>query len=181
MKPRRRELLESLFHELFQTETSASAHPMREARRLGDVPPAHALRCVAEHATRKKAELPELAHAAGLPDSTVGRSLGAMFSRARQLAADYLVDAERSYRGTLLGMRHGVDLVKLLREVADREGIDVVVEWCDDWLSSRIPLIECVAERLAWFADQPARALRHGGRPRTARELAPAGTRDAAR
>ena len=168
---RRRELLESLFHELFQTETSATQHPVREARRLGAVPPAHALTCVAEHAARMKAELSELARACELPDSRAGRGIGSMFSRVRHLVLDRFVDAERSYRGTLLGLRHGVDLVRLVREVADREGLDPLVEWCDDWLCARIPLVEAVAEQLAWFADRPAHALHHGARSRTARAL----------
>src|SRR5690242_9013689 len=120
---RRRELLERLFHELFQSEASASRHPRREAQRLGATPPAHALIAVARHASRALAELPDLARASGLPVSDLGRRLGVLFSRARQLVFDRLVDSEKSYRGTLLGMRHGLDLVHLLREVADREGL----------------------------------------------------------
>ena len=40
----------------------------------------------------------------------------------RHFVVDRFVDVEQSYRGTLLGMRHGLDLVRLLREVADDEG-----------------------------------------------------------
>jgi hypothetical protein len=164
MSAKRHELLESLFHELFQTERSASEHPRREARRLGASPPARALGAVAEHASRALASLPALAAECELPVGRAGSRLGAVFSRLRQLVLDRFVDAERSYRGTLLGIRHGVDLVHLVREVADREGIDALVQWCDDWLIERCPLVEHVAGELAWFAEEPKIALLHAGR-----------------
>src|SRR5690349_19091209 len=160
---RSRDLLERLFHELFQTETSAARHPRREARRLGATPPAHALLCVAHHAQRVLSELPALARETGLPDSKAGRRIGRWLSRFRAMLLDRLIDTEKSYRGTLLGLRHGLDLVHLLREVADREGLDVLVEWCDDWSIARAPLVEQVATELAWFADEPGRALEHPG------------------
>lgn len=163
MSAKRHELLESLFHELFQTETSATKHPAREARRFGTSPPGRALRAVAEHANRALASLPAVAAESGLPVSGTGSRIGALLSRLRQLVADRLVDTERSYRGTLLGLRHGVDLVHLVREVADREGIDALVQWCDDWLIERTPLVECVAGELAWFAEEPSVALLHAG------------------
>lgn len=164
MTPNRgHDLLERLFHELFQTETSAARHARREARRLGATPPADALLSVARHAQRMLAELPMLARVTGLPNSSTGRRLGRWLSRFRALLLDRLIDSEKSYRGTLLGLRHGLDLVHLLREVADREGLDILVEWCDDWSIARTPLVEAVAVEMAWFADEPARALRHAG------------------
>ena len=57
---RRRAWLNLLVHELFQTEQSAVEHPRIEADRLGDVPPALALREVSVHAARALAELPSL-------------------------------------------------------------------------------------------------------------------------
>jgi hypothetical protein len=163
MSVKRHELLESLFHELFQTEHSAAKHPMREAGRLGAVPPARTLRAVGEHAQRALASLPPVAKECALPVSGRGSTLGRLFSRLRQLVLDRVIDSERSYRGTLLGLRHGVDLVRLVREVADREGLDALVQWCDDWLIERAPLVEHVAGELAWFAEEPTVALLHPG------------------
>ena len=61
--------------ELFQTERSAYRHPIREAKRLGDVPPAIALRAVAAHANEVLDELPKLARARGLAVAGVEREL----------------------------------------------------------------------------------------------------------
>jgi hypothetical protein len=160
---RQHDLLVRLFHELFQTETSASRQPRAEARRLGDTPPAHALAAVARHADQVRKQLPSLARATGLPVSGRGRRIGTALSLFRRALLDRLVDAEKSYRATLLGMRHGLDLVRLLREVADREGLDLLVEWCDDWCIARTPMVEAVACELVWFADEPESALEHAG------------------
>jgi hypothetical protein len=156
---RSRQLLQNLFHELFQTEQSAALHPQREARRLGTVPPADALRQVAEHARRVLDELPELAERRKLPVSRIGQLVGLMFSNARHWFADRLIEPERSYRGTLLGMRHGVDLVTLIRDSALVEGDAELAEWCTRWLVEREPLIEAVAAQLQWFAETPEAAL----------------------
>ena len=150
--------LANLVRELFQTEESAKHHPMLEAERLGEVPPAMALRAVAAHARRTLAELPPLVRRHDLPVSNGGRRLGAAFSTIRDRLADLLLTAERSYRGTLLGMRHGVDLVILIQNVARMEGDASLANWCDHWLERRRPLVEAAAQELAWFAANPARA-----------------------
>jgi hypothetical protein len=160
---RRHDLLERLFHELFQTETSAARHPRVQARKLGDTPPAHALEAVARHAEQVRRQLPVLARAAGLSTSLTGRLIGSVFHWLRHALFDRVVDAERSYRATLLGLRHGLDLVRLLREVADREGLDLLVEWCDDWAIARTPMVEAAACELYWFAEEPESALEHAG------------------
>src|ERR1051325_7476742 len=69
------EWIASLTRELFQTEKSAKTHPVVEADRLGDVPPAQALRAVAAHAERAFADLPTLAHIHDLPDSDGGTAV----------------------------------------------------------------------------------------------------------
>lgn len=154
-----RKLLSNLFHELFQTEQSAVSHPQREADRLGDVPPAQALRVVSAHAERVLKELPELAEQRNLPTSRFGQTVGQMFSNMRQWFADHLIDEERSYRGTLLGLRHGVDLVLLIRHAARVEGDPGLEGWCTTWLTERVPLVDEVAAQLAWFASTPKVAL----------------------
>ncbi len=119
---RGRAFLTSLVRELFQTERSAMIHPRIEAERLGDVPPAHAMRAVSTHAEAALAEIRPLLRERGLPISAGGSTVGEAFSALRDHLADYLLSTERSYRGTLLGMRHGVDLVELLQYVATVEG-----------------------------------------------------------
>lgn len=154
------DLLVTLMRELFQTERSASLHPVREAERLGDVPPAHAFRRVADHAAGILERLPDLARLHGLPVSTAGKRVGEMFSSVRDLLADRLIDPERSYRGTILGMRHGIDLVRLMRATAKAGGDEDLAIWCGIWLDERIPLVETCAEQLTWFATHPAAARR---------------------
>ncbi|MFT3924156.1 MAG: hypothetical protein QM778_16595 [Myxococcales bacterium] len=63
-----------------------------------------------------------------------------------------------SFRGTLLGARHGVDLVRLIQRSAEASGDDVLAEFCRVWLGRRVPLVERVADDLAWFARHPGRA-----------------------
>ncbi|WP_437577437.1 hypothetical protein [Sorangium sp. So ce887] len=158
--PRGRTFLANLVRELFQTERSAKAHPLVEAERLGDVPPAHALRAISAHADAVLSELPSLFGERGLPVSVGGSAVGQAFSVLRDHIADQLLSAERSYRGTLLGMRHGVDLVELIQYVAAAEGDTLLAAWCGRWLSTRRPLVEAAASELAWFAARPARATR---------------------
>lgn len=162
------ELLVSLFRELFQTEQSAKLHPMREADRLGDVPPAAALRAIVEHATRALDELPGLAERNDLPVSAAGMTLGVFLSNCRQFAVDQLVEAERSYRGTLIGVRHGVDLVELIGKVAKAQENRELSEWCATWLEARKPLVEQMVQALQWFAENPDKAT---SRPLTLKVL----------
>jgi hypothetical protein len=82
-----------------------------------------------------------------------------MFSNLRQWFADHLIDEERSYRGTLLGMRHGVDLVLLIRHAARVQGDPGLEGWCTTWLTERVPLVDEVAAQLGWFAATPKIAL----------------------
>jgi len=150
--------LANLVRELFQTEESAKHHPLAEAERLGEVPPAEALRAVAVHARRTLAELPPLVRGHDLPVSDGGRTVGAAFSAIRERVADLMLTAERSYRGTLLGMHHGIDLVILIQSLARMEGDVELASWCEQWLERRRPLVEAAVQELAWFAANPARA-----------------------
>ncbi|WP_437734217.1 hypothetical protein [Sorangium sp. So ce1335] len=158
--PKGRAFLANLVRELFQTEHSARTHPLVEAERLGDVPPAHAMRAVSAHAEAVLAELPALLGDRGLPVSAGGSAVGEVFSALRDRIADHLLSAEKSYRGTLLGMRHGIDLVELIQYVAAAEGETILAAWCARWLAARRPLVEAAAGELAWFAARPARATR---------------------
>jgi hypothetical protein len=145
--------------EFFQTETSAVQHCRREALRYGDAPPAQALRAVAEDASQVLRRLPALAETAGLPVSKLGALTGAFFSEMRDKVLDRVISSERSYRGTLLGIRHGIDLVSSLRHVAESLGNEPVFDFCESWLNRRTVLMEHVEEELGWFARHPKRAL----------------------
>lgn len=154
-----RKLLHGIGRELFQTEMSARLHCRREAARLGDEPPARPLLAVAAHAEHTVRGLPRFAQEHGMPVSLFGGLVGTFFSATRERLLDRLVCSERSYRGTLLGMRHGVDVVTMLKDVAERLPDPGLAEWCDAWLGTRAPLVEQAAEQLRWFASHPHRAV----------------------
>jgi hypothetical protein len=150
-----------LCRELAQSEHSARMHCLREARRLGDTPPARALRTIAAHAEAMQPRL-EVVMRRGGPGLRLGRAVGALFSALRHAVFDRMVDTERSYRGTLLGLHHGVDVMRLLRAVAAREGDLYLEAYCEEALAERIRLVERAERMLSWFAERPALALRSG-------------------
>jgi hypothetical protein len=155
-----RSLLKSLTREFFQTETSAVKHCRREAERLGEAPPARALLEIAAQAEQFLKQLPLIARANGLPKSAGGVAVGALLSQARDKVFDRVIRLERSYRGTLLGVRHGVDLVHLLAHTAREARLPELGEFCERWLAARQPLVANLERELVWFAKQPARAMR---------------------
>jgi hypothetical protein len=152
-------LLRNLTRELFQTEVSASLHARREARRQPGTAPANALLAVARHADLASNELWQLARKHDLPRSSFGMLLGLAFSEARQRIADHFIDAERSYRGTLLGMRHGSDLMRIFEATAEHVGREELVSWARSWLAIRDPLVKEAERELAWYATRARRAL----------------------
>ena len=151
----RSRLLPSLLVELSQAERSAYRHPIREAERLGDVPPSVALRAVAAHANEALDDLPDLARARSVRRTTIAQLGAQALSLVRDTIVDRVVDNERSYRSTLLGMRHGIDLVRLLRVAAEEEGDVELVAWCDRWLTVRERLVAGVERELVWFGHHP--------------------------
>lgn len=153
-------LLDNLTRELFQTETSAVRHSNREAERLGNTPPAAALRSVAAHAKSVLGELPGLAERNGMTISKGGMLVGELFSQVRDKLADRLIDSERSYRGTLLGMQHGLGVVQLLQQFAEVTGKSDLDRFCQEWLQARTPLVKYVQAQLGWFARNPSEAVK---------------------
>jgi glycine/D-amino acid oxidase-like deaminating enzyme/nitrite reductase/ring-hydroxylating ferredoxin subunit len=153
------DLIQHLSHELWQTETSASQHCRREAERLGDCPPARALLEAAEHADEVLQRLPMLARDHAITRRPVGLAVGKLFSVIRDGIGDRMLRRERSYRGTLLGLRHGVDLVQLMLEVAMQSSQTELITFFEEWLSRRLPMVDAVARELRWFAERPAVAL----------------------
>jgi hypothetical protein len=153
-----KKLMRSLMRELFQTEHSAQTHCRAEAERLPGTPPEHALLATARHADSVLEELPIRAKHHDLPVSPIGVSVGEAFSRIRRHVTDLLMDSETSYRATLLGLRHGVDVWRLLREAALAAKDDDLAAWCDRVYLARVPLIEECAQQLSWFAQHPDEA-----------------------
>lgn len=154
-----REVLTNLFRELFQTEQSAVSHPTVEAERLGDVAPAHAMRAVSAHAEAMLPEIRELAKARGMVAVEGGKTVGSAFSVLRDSVGDLLLSHEKSYRGTLLGMRHGIDLVELIQYLAAEQGDPGLAAWCGLWLERRRALVEAAARELSWFAANLDKAV----------------------
>jgi hypothetical protein len=157
-------LYSKLCRELAQSEQSASVHPRREAKRLGDTPPAHALLAIANHADELRPRFEALMSKRQPKGIKIGRAFGRAFSVIRHAFADRLIDAERSYRGTLLGLQHGIGVTRLLREVSLRAHDTHLVKFCDELLVERGGLIEGVEQALGWFAEEPGRAIRSGAR-----------------
>lgn len=162
---RTRAFLISLTRELFQTETSAARHCRREAERLGETGPGEALRAVADHADAILRELPQLADRNRLPISVGGRLVGALFSQLRDKMFDMMIDSDRSYRGTLLGCRHGLDVVRMLQHLAIENGLTDLDAFCAAWLNTRTILVQKVEDELAWFAQHPNAALQFARKP----------------
>lgn len=158
-------LRDKLGRELAQSEHDAVVHCAREARRYGGQPPAQAMRAISSHARAIRPRLAPLwrAQPTGV---RLGRAVGELFSLTRHLVLDWLIDAERSYRATLLGLRHGLDAARLLREVARVQHDDAAVACCDQLLDERATLLDAATAELRWFAEHPALALRSSHRVR---------------
>ena len=152
-------LTQSLFPEVFQTEQSAEEHCAREAKRLVERPAA-AMIAVSDHARASLTRLHAFAEKRDVRTSTVGKVVGHLFSEVRERLADHFVSSELSYRGTLLGIRHGVDLFRLLGEAAQNEGDAELAELCSSWLAARAALTANVEAQLAWFAAHPEDAMK---------------------
>lgn len=148
----RHRLLEKLLRELVRAEAQAVDHAPREARRIGETPPALALRDVAVHALSMRPRFAQLLEGHNLAASRGG--ITATLSTLRHLVTERIHDAERAYRGALLDLRHGLDVVRVLREVARLEELFALIRWCDDWLPARRTLVARVEAQLNWFADQ---------------------------
>lgn len=152
-------LLRALFRELFQTEMSGRTHPRKEAKRLAPSPPADAMSAIADDCEATLPRVVALAEERGYPVSALGLAIGRMLSAMRTASTDLVATRELSYRGTLIGLRHAVDVVTLLRATAARAGDAAVLRFCDDWLARRRPMIDALERALGWFAAHPDAAM----------------------
>lgn len=157
-------LRSKLCRELAQAEQDACVQTRREASRLGDSLPAAKLREVSAHAAHLRPRLDALLlprHPLGI---RVSRVVGRGFSIARHFVADRVLSAERSYRATLLGIEHGLDTARLLREVAHQADDIRLFRFCDDLIAQREPLAREAARAMSWFAVHPDTAMASGAR-----------------
>jgi hypothetical protein len=158
MQTDRRRLLDKLLRELVRSEQQAIDHAPREARRLGDaVPPVQALRDVAEHAVMLRPRFHQMIDGHNLTSAKQG--VAATLTALRQLVTERIQEPERAYRGALLELRHGLDVVRVLRDVARLEELFALIRWCDDYLGARRTLVARVEAQLAWFAEQPTQPV----------------------
>jgi hypothetical protein len=158
-------LRDKLCRELAQSEHDAIVHCVREARRYGRQPPGQILRAVADHARQIRPALGRVWGDGPPLGIRAGQAVGEAFSALRHLATDWIIDAERSYRATLLGLRHGLDAARLLREVLVQQQDRDAQRVCDELIAGRGELLTGVEDRLRWFAAHPDVALR-SARPR---------------
>lgn len=152
-------LLEATLRELFQAERSATEHPRVEASRLGTSPPGDAMEEIAVHADGQLEKLDDLALERGMTPAAAAKTVGKAFSVIRDHVTDLTTTTEQSYRLTMLGVRHGIDLVRILRELAIRAQDSELAQWSEAWLVRRLALAERCETELAWFVANPDRAL----------------------
>ena len=163
MRTPRTRLREKLIRELAQSERDARIHTRREARRLGTTTaPAQAFLAIADHADATERQLVELAGRRRSFGVRLGHAVAGVFSGLRHLVFDRLIDTERSYRATILGLRHGIDVARLLHEVAMRERHAELQWFCSGLVIDRGILLDEAESALSWFAEYPDLALRSG-------------------
>ncbi|MEO8554675.1 MAG: hypothetical protein ABI678_32080 [Kofleriaceae bacterium] len=171
MSDPRTRLRDKLCRELAQAERDARLHPRREARRLADGDAAQALTAIADHADGIEPVLLKLLGRASI-GVKVAHAVASVFSGVRHLLVDRMIGRERSYRMTLLGIKHGVDVARMLREVAMLNHDVALLKFCDLFLVERLCLLEDAEQAFLWFAENPDIALGHGAR-RTGRLALP--------
>jgi hypothetical protein len=153
-----RRLRTRLIRELMQAEHRAAVHCAREAERLGHSSPAAALRACASHARSIEPLVMAIAKDSRLPISG-----GWLLDRALSVLRDSIADRmeEGSFRATLLELRHGLDVVRMLQHVSDASGRVELAGFCTAWLAEREPLVDAVARSMSWFAHHPVVATEH--------------------
>ena len=151
-----RRLLQRLIRETARSEAQALEHPVRETKRIGPMPPIEALQHVADHAALMQERFARVLESHELEAQAPRGGIATTLASLRHLVVDRVVDPERAYRTALLDLRHGLEVVKLLREIARREMVFGLIRWSDDWLRARRTLVARVEAQLGWFAEKEA-------------------------
>lgn len=151
-------LHDKLARELLQSERDAHLQTRREAKRQGPGVPTDLLLEIADHAEQTEARLRALI----VPPFSVAMSLfvAKTFSNLRYYAFDRMIAHERSYRATLLGLRHGLDAAYLLRAAAMRAFRPQTTNLCTELIRVREPLLQKAVDAVSWFAEHPQFAMK---------------------
>ena len=157
MMPERRRLLDRLIREIHRGEVQAIEHAARMEKLIGAVAPVLALREISTNAATMCERFDNLVRGYDLEPGRI--TVGTTLSSLRGLVTDRIVDPERTYRTCLLDLRHGIDVVKLAREVARSEELFGIIRWCDDYLRARRTLVARVEAQLVWFVEEAGIAL----------------------
>jgi hypothetical protein len=158
--PERKRLLDRLVREIGRAEMHAAEHASRMEKLIGcaTAAPVVALRDVAKHAIAMRPRFERMVDHHDLQPGARG-GIGATLATLRGIVSDRVHDAERAYRTCLLDLRHGVDVVKLAREVGRTEELFGIIRWCDDWLTARRTLLARVEAQLVWFVEEAGVAI----------------------
>lgn len=162
-RPPVRSLIASLIVEAFQAEESAASHCGREADRLGSAAPALSMRSVSDHARQAMSTLAPLSRTRTDGETELaatGKGLGRMLAGVREVSADMMLSSEKAYRSTLLGIHHSMITILLLEDAAVEAEDQDLADFCAEWLAERTRRIADCERDLAWFAQNPERALR---------------------
>jgi hypothetical protein len=147
------QLLGGLLGELARAERSAIRRLRKQAHRVGDGEPfAETMLRAARHAERSRAEFERSVRGW---KQRARIALGQVLATLREGLADLLVNHERSYRATLLGLRSAIDCAVLTQAVAQRAGRPDLAGFCGRWLDERRRLAAECERQLAWFAFHP--------------------------
>jgi len=138
-----------LVRALVRAEADTVGLADRTTHRIGDVPPARALRAVATHAEETRARLASVLAGYGIAATASRRRM----SELCRWLIGHVVDAERAYGEALDDLRREIEIVHELRHVARRDGLFGLIRWCDDWLPARRTRVARVEAQLAWFVS----------------------------
>jgi hypothetical protein len=138
-----------LVRALVRAEADTVELAARTTQRIGDVPPARALRAVAAHALATRDRLAHVLAGHGIAATPSRRRMSEL---CRWLIAR-LVDPERVYGDALDELRREVAIVHELRSAARVDGLFGLIRWCDDWLPARRLRIAHVEAQQAWFVS----------------------------
>lgn len=148
-----RKLLHKLGRELFQRESTLRVRCRKQAERLGDAPPAGPLRASATHADEALKSMTKNTSRRELPMHVARTIVSLAGSALRELVSERFESVEHAYRDTLLQMKRGVDLVRMMNQLAQREGDIELTAWSDAWLRERETLVQQAESLMPWFAD----------------------------
>lgn len=151
-----RRLVDKLIREIGRSEAQTLEHLVREAARIGPVPPIDALQAVADHAVAMHRRFVVILEAHDLEPLHPRGAITSTLASLRHLVVDRVVDPERAFRTALLELRHGMEIVELLRDLARREMVFGLIRWSDDWLAARRTLVACAEAQLTWYIEREA-------------------------